>query len=249
MTNMNVFIVGISGKMGKALCERAPEFGITVSGGLDRIEAIGFPVFNSANEVNVPIDAVVDFSRPETLDEAIMLGERFKCPCVFATTGYGKKQEEQIKKLAELVPVFKSENMSVGVSALSILAEKAAEILKDFDIEIVEKHHNQKADAPSGTAKLLCRAIERGIDYSPSYLYGREGNVGKRKKGEIGVHAVRGGTIVGEHEIAFCGPDEVVTLSHSALSRKIFADGALRAAIWLNGKKPGLYDMRDMLGL
>ncbi len=246
---MNVFIVGISGKMGKVICERSAEFGVSVSGGLDRVAEGKFPVFGSAKDVNVPVDAVIDFSRPETLPEVIALAKRFNCHCVLATTGYDKKQEEQIEKLSELVPVFKSENMSVGVNALSMLAEKAAEVLKDFDIELVEKHHNQKADAPSGTAKLLCRAIERGINYTPNYLYGREGNVGKRKKGEIGVHAVRGGTIVGEHEIAFCGADEVVTLSHSALSRKIFADGALRAALWLSGKKPAMYDMRDMLNL
>ena len=245
---MNIFIVGIGGKMGRALCERAGEYGDTVSGGLDRISSACFPTFSTASEVNVPVDAVIDFSRPDTLPEIISLCKLTGAPCVIATTGYTRDQEEAIKKLSESVAVFKSENMSLGINALSILAEKAASLLKDFDVEIIERHHNQKADAPSGTAKLLCRSLERGLDYAPSYNYGREGN-SKRKPHEIGVHAIRGGTIVGEHEIAFCGGDEVVTLSHSAGSRRIFADGALKAAKWIKDKKPGLYDMHDMLGL
>ncbi len=245
---MNIFIVGINGKMGRVLCERAPELGVTVSGGLDKVSSPLYPTFTRAADVNVPVDAVIDFSRPETLGEIISLCKKYNCPCVLSTTGYRASDEQQIRKLAEKVAVFKSENMSLGVNALSILAGKAAEILKDFDVEIIERHHNQKADAPSGTAKLLCRSVEKGLAYSPDYVYGREGNC-KRKPHEIGVHAIRGGSIVGEHEIAFCGSDEVVTLSHSAGSRKIFADGALKAAKWLTGKKAGLYDMHDMLGL
>lgn len=244
---MNVLIVGITGKMGKALCERAGELDITVAGGLDKVKSSCYPTFSSAKEVNVPYDAVIDFSRPETLDDIIALTQN-GLPCVLATTGYSAEQEKKIAELSKRTAVFKSENMSLGVNALSVLCEKAAALLKDFDIEIIERHHNQKADAPSGTAKLLCRSIERGLDYSPAYIYGREGNC-KRKPKEIGVHAVRGGSIVGEHEVIFCGNDEVVTLAHSAGSRKIFADGALKAAKWLIGKKPGLYDMRDMLGL
>ena len=165
---------------------------------------------------------------------------------MLCTTGYNAAEQKKIQELSARVPVFQSENMSLGVNVLSLLAEKAAALLQDFDIEIIERHHNQKADAPSGTAKLLCRAIERGTNYTPDYVYGREGDC-KRKKGEIGVHAVRGGTIVGEHEIAFCGQQEVVTLSHSAGSRSIFADGALEAAKWIMGKSPALYDMRNML--
>ena len=245
---MNLFIVGISGKMGRVVCERAKDLGETVSGGLDKMQANAYPTFASAAEVNVPVDAIIDFSRPDTLDEIIALCKKFSCPVVLASTGYTPDDEAKIRKLARSVPVFRSENMSLGVNALSLLAEKAAAILKDFDIEIVERHHNQKADAPSGTAKLLCRALERGLDYSPSYVYGREGQA-KRKEREIGVHAVRGGSIVGEHEITFCGADEVVTLSHSALSRKIFADGAIKAAQWLKTQPAGLYDMRDMIKL
>ena len=245
---MQIFIVGINGKMGRVLCECAPAHGMTVSGGMDKVSQGAYPVFAAAKDVNVPVDAVIDFSRPETLPEIVALCTERNVPCVLASTGYTEKQQKEIAALARKVAVFRSENMSLGVNALSLLAEKAAAILKDFDIEIVERHHNQKADAPSGTAKVLCRALERGLPYTPSYCYGREGAC-KRVPHEIGVHAVRGGTIVGEHEIAFCGGDEIVTLSHSAGSRKIFADGALRAAAWLQNKQPGLYDMRDMIRL
>lgn len=245
---MQLFVVGINGKMGRVVCERAQDAGDVVTGGLDKIACTNYPTFATAAQVNVPVDAIIDFSRPETLGEIVALSEKFSCPCVLASTGYTAAEQEKIKKLATRVPVFQSENMSLGVNALSLLAEKAAAILAGFDIEIVERHHNQKADAPSGTAKLLGRAIERGLDYAPAYVYGREG-ASKRKEHEIGVHAVRGGTIVGEHEIAFCGADEVVTLSHSALSRKIFADGAIKAAHWVKEQPAGLYDMRDMIRL
>lgn len=245
---MNVFIVGISGKMGRALIETAPKYGMTVTGGLDKAKAKDYPTFTAASDVSVPVDVVIDFSHPETLDSVIELCEKFKCPCVLATTGYDKSQEDDIATLARKVPVFKSANMSLGINVLSLLAERAAALLEGFDIEVIERHHNQKADAPSGTAKLLCKSIEKGLGSHPEYVYGREGNC-KRTTGEIGVHAVRGGTIVGEHEISYCGAHEVVTLTHSAESRGVFADGALKAANWLMGKAPGLYDMSDMLNL
>ena len=244
---MNIFIVGISGKMGKAVCEKANSYGCTVVGGLDKIPLGNFPTFESADKVNVPIDVIIDFSRPETLPQVITLADKFHCPCVMATTGYSQAQEEQIAKLSTRVAVFKSANMSVGVNVISKLLQTAAQLLEGYDIELIERHHNQKADAPSGTAKLLCKSLEKGLSYSPAYRYGRDENSGKREKGDIGVHAVRGGTVVGEHEIAFYGSDETVTISHTALSRSVFADGALRAALFLNGKKSGLFDMSDML--
>lgn len=244
---MNIFIVGISGKMGKALCERANTYGCTVAGGLDRIPASNHLTFNTADEVNVPIDAIIDFSRPETLPEVIKLANRYLCPCVMATTGYTDAQEARIAELSKTVAVFRSANMSVGVNVISLLVQKAAQILDGYDIEVVERHHNQKADAPSGTAKMLCKSLEKGLGCSPAYRYGRDENSGKRVTGEIGVHAVRGGTVVGEHEVSFYGNDETVTISHTALSRTVFADGALRAALFLKGKKSGLYDMSDML--
>lgn len=242
---MNVFIVGISGKMGRVLTERAAAHGCTVTGGLDTVPS-DFPTFTTATEVSVPIDVVIDFSRPATLPEIAALCARYRCPCVLATTGYTDAQETEIARLSSLVPVFRSENMSLGINVLSLLAEKAAALLEGFDIELIERHHNQKADAPSGTAKLLCRAVERGLAHAPAYRYGREG-MGKRTENEIGIHAVRGGTVVGVHEVGFYGQNEVVTLTHSAESRTIFADGAFTAAKWLINKAPGAYDMRDML--
>lgn len=245
---MNVFIIGIGGKMGRALCERAAQYDCVITGGLDKVKTPNCPTFENISDINVPIDAVIDFSRPVLLDGIIELCVKLRCPCVLATTGYDEEQERKIKQLSESVAVFKSENMSLGVNVLSILAEQAASILKNFDIEIIERHHNQKADAPSGTAKLLLNSIEKGLATPSVRVYGREGN-SKRNTGEIGIHSVRGGSVVGEHEVGFYGNDEVITLSHSAGSRKIFADGALKAAKWILNKKPGLYDMHDMLGL
>lgn len=243
---MNIFIVGICGKMGRALTDCAAMHGVTVAGGLDRVSCFSYPVFAHETQVNVPFDVIIDFSRPETLPEVCALAERRRCPCVLATTGYGEKEERAVAELSSHVPVFRSANMSVGVQALAYLTEKAARILGGFDIEIIERHHNGKQDAPSGTAKLLCRAAEKGLPYAPSYTFGREGDA-PRKKGEIGVHAVRGGTETGTHEVAFYGDNESVTLTHTATSRIVFADGALRAARFLLSQDAGLYGMNDLL--
>ncbi|MCI8459398.1 MAG: 4-hydroxy-tetrahydrodipicolinate reductase [Clostridia bacterium] len=245
---MHIFIVGIGGKMGRAVCECAAATNDVISGGLDKAASPSFPTFTAAKDVNVPIDVLIDFSRPETLPDILLLADKYACPCVLCSTGYTAADQAEIQRLSKRVPVFQSENMSLGVNALSLLVEKAAAVLRGFDIEIVEKHHNQKADAPSGTAKLLCRAAERGLDYTPSYVYGREG-LAKRREKEIGVHAVRGGTVVGIHEVSFFGTDETVTLSHAAGNRNIFANGALQAAHWLRSQPVGLYDMRDMIRL
>ena len=243
---MNVFIVGINGKMGGALIARAPYHGMTVTGGLDKDSSAPLPVFTRACEVNVPFDAIIDFSRPDSLQEVCALARKYTRPCVLATTGYSAADEETIARLAQIVPVFKSANFSLGVHVLSHLTQKAAKVLEGFDIEIIERHHNQKADAPSGTATLLCRAAERGLSYTPAYVHGRHGNA-PRKKGEIGVHAVRGGTEVGTHEVCFYGESEHVILTHTATSRTVFADGALCAARFLCSKEAGLYGMDDLI--
>ena len=232
--------------MGRAVIERAPAHGATVAGGLDRESGVPYPTFARAEDVNVPFDAVIDFSRPETLKEVRALARRYSCPCVLATTGYGTQDEKEIEALARTVPVLKSANFSLGVHVLSYLTEAAARMLNGFDIEIVERHHNQKADAPSGTARLLCAAAEKGLPYAPEITHGRTGTA-PRGKNEIGVHAVRGGTVVGEHEVCFFGEDETVTLSHSARSKRVFAAGAIRAAIFLAGKPAGKYNMQDII--
>ncbi|MDE7395697.1 MAG: 4-hydroxy-tetrahydrodipicolinate reductase [Clostridiales bacterium] len=243
---MNIFIVGICGKMGRALTEQALAHGVTVTGGLDRDSSALYPVFTRADDVNVPFDVIIDFSRPQTLPKVCALAEARRCPCVLATTGYSEKEEEQIAALSKSVPVFKSANMSIGVQALAYLTEKAARILNGFDIEIVERHHNQKEDAPSGTAKMLCSAAEKGLPYAPKYAFGREG-IAPREKNEIGVHAVRGGTEAGTHEVCFYGHDESLILTHRATNRTVFADGALRAARFLLAQDAGLYGMHDLL--
>ncbi len=235
--------------MGRAVTERANECGATVTGGYDITPAKDIPTFSDIKQVNVPFDAIIDFSRPETLDAVIALAESRKCPAVLCTTGYDANALEKINALSKKVPVFKSGNMSVGMNVLISLAEQATKLLwDDADVEIIEAHHNRKVDAPSGTAKMIAEAINKASGEKAEFVYGREGADCKRKKNDLGIHAIRGGTIVGEHEVMFCMNDEVVTIKHSALSRNIFADGALKAAEFLIGKSPALYDMKSMLG-
>lgn len=235
-----VFIVGINGKMGKVLAELAPEYGYTVSGGYDA-QAHGDGVFADVQKVDVDFDVIIDFSRPATLPAIIALAKERRAPAVIATTGYTASELDNINKLSESVPVFRSANMSLGIAAVKAAARTVQAILGDaFDIEIVEKHHNQKADSPSGTALLLADAL---CDRDRQ-VFGRNG---KRNVGEVGIVSVRGGGVVGEHEIGFYGSDEIVTVAHSARSRRLFAAGAYKAADYLLDKKSGLYDMDDLV--
>lgn len=243
-----IFIFGISGKMGRALLSRAKELNCEITGGFDVVPHESVPTFTDVKKVNVQFDAVIDFSRPETLDSVIALAKERHCPAVLCTTGYDEKANEKIKALSKSVPVFKSGNMSVGMNVLISLAEQATKLLWDSsDVEIIEAHHNKKVDAPSGTAKMIADAVNKTADNQANFVYSRYGTDCKRKKGDVGISAIRGGTIVGEHEVMFCLNDEIVTIKHSALSRNIFADGALRAAQFLLDKSPAMYDMRDML--
>ena len=243
---MKIFIVGINGKMGKTIAAMAENFGYEVAGGLDVSTDGKYPVFACAKAVNVDFDCVIDFSRPSTLGEVIALARSHKAPAVIATTGYDAAQLALIDGLAKEVAVFRSANMSLGVNVVEKALTQLAAALKGFDIEIVEAHHNQKADAPSGTAKQMLDAVKCGLDYTPNVVNGREGD-SKRKTGDIGMHAIRGGTIVGEHTVIFAGEDEIIEIKHTALSRKIFANGSLKAAEFLQGKAPGLYNMTDYL--
>ena len=190
-------------------------------------------------------DVIIDFSNPKNLDMIYDYSLKTKTPVVFATTGYSDQELKKIDELSKSVPVLRSANFSLGVILLNKLVKMATPILKDgYDIEIIEAHHNKKVDAPSGTAKMLLKSVldETGYDVKP----GRDGYC-PRNKNEVGIHAVRGGTIVGEHEVLFCGTDEVITLKHSAQSKKIFATGAIKAAKWLADKPVGFYDMEDVL--
>ncbi len=197
------------------------------------------------DNVKDKIDVIIDFSNPKNLDMIYDYSLKTKTPVVFATTGYSDSELKKIDELSKSVPVLRSANFSLGVILLNKLVKMATPILKDgYDIEIIEAHHNKKLDAPSGTAKMLLKSVldETGYDVKP----GRDG-YSPRSKNEVGIHAVRGGTIVGEHEVLFCGTDEVITLKHSAQSKKIFATGAIKAAKWLKDKPVGFYDMEDVL--
>lgn len=233
--------------MGKAVIARAAATGDTVVGGIDIADNADFPVFRSAADVNVDYDVIVDFSRPATLDTIIELCRISGKPAVLATTGYDEAQQKKINELSKTVPVFMSANMSLGVNVMAKALKMLTASLKGFDIEIIEAHHNQKVDAPSGTAKLLLESVKSSLDYTPDVVSGRDGDDCKRKSTDIGMHAVRGGTIVGEHTVIFAGDDEIIEIKHTALSRKILASGAVSAAGFVIGKKPGMYNMDDYL--
>ena len=247
---MKIILSGCNGKMGQVIARTVAERdGCEIVAGLDRVaDSTGaFPVFATA-DIDIPADIIIDFSHPAMLQTVLTLAEGRHLPVIIATTGLSDEQLAAVRALSEKVPVFFSANMSIGVNLLSALVEKAARVLgNDFDIEIVEKHHNQKVDAPSGTALMLADAAKAGLSFEPHYVYDRHSMRQKREKTEIGISSVRAGTIVGEHEVIFGGRDEVITLSHLAMSKEIFAVGALNAAAVLVGKPAGLYSMKDML--
>lgn len=248
---VKVLMVGCSGKMGKMITETAKKFnGVEVVAGVDKFKdsSLSYPIFDSILDVTVDFDVVIDFSRPETLESFIEYSKTNVNPLVLCSTGYSEDQLETIKKLSETVPVFKSWNMSLGINLINnVLKKVSAMLYENYDIEIIEKHHNQKVDAPSGTALLLGDTIRDAIKEETVYVNGREG-IKKREHKEIGVHAIRGGTIVGEHSVIFAGEGEVIEFKHSALSREVFAAGALKAAVFMNGKtEAGMYNMDDVL--
>ncbi len=245
-----IILSGANGKMGRVIqnvvslrddCE--------IVAGVDlNTESTSFPVYADINEITEKADAIIDFSNPVLLDSLLAYSKANKMPLVIATTGYDDNQKAQINDASKECPIFFTYNMSMGINLLANLAKKAVSVLgSDFDIEIIEKHHNQKIDAPSGTALMLADAICEEIDNDMKYEYDRHSKREKRTKNEIGLHAVRGGTIVGEHDIMFCGRDEIITLSHSARSKEIFAVGAVNAAVYMNGKDAGLYDMAELI--
>ena len=246
---IKALICGINGKMGKNVAELVAVDGeIETVCGVDVAACDGLPpVYNSFNDVKEERDVIIDFSSPAALKGELEFAVKNKKPVVLAATGYGEEHLKMIKDASKKTAVFKTGNFSLGINLLVKLVKRAAETLgENFDIEIIERHHNLKADAPSGTALMLAEGANEAFDGHKNYINGRQGIVGKRGK-EIGIHAVRGGTIVGEHEVMFAGEDEIVTLSHSARSKRVFAAGAVKAAKWICGKPAGLYDMNDVL--
>jgi len=213
-----------------------------------------YPVFATVDDISPDsilesCDVIVDFSAPTAIDGLLKLSLSHKIPLVLCATGYSAEQLDQIEETSKQVAMFRSGNMSIGINLLADLIKRACEVLgEDFDIEIVERHHRRKVDAPSGTALLLADAATSALEHKPEYVYERESKREPRGKHEIGISAVRGGTIVGDHDVIFAGQDEVIELRHSASSRDVFATGAVKAAKFMAGKKPGMYDMGDVLG-
>ena len=242
-----IIISGCNGRMGRvveSICEADPD--VSVVAGFDvSLESRAFPVFVSPANFTGEADAVIDFSSPAALDGLLAFALERKVPLVLATTGYSDDQLAQIDEASKRIPIFRSANMSLGINVLLELVKKAAAVLGDsYDIEIVEKHHNRKVDAPSGTALMIADAAASALNFKPEYVYERHSVRQSRDKKEIGISAVRGGTIVGIHEIMFAGRDEIIEIKHTAMSREIFANGAVKAAKFLAGvSKPGMYDM------
>ncbi|EWM54895.1 4-hydroxy-tetrahydrodipicolinate reductase [Ruminococcus flavefaciens] len=247
----NIVICGANGKMGHNIYNCADERDdCRVIAGIDLYtkQYADFPIFETPAQLPEKPDVIIDFSNPASLDGLLDYCLSTGTPLVIGATGYTDEQIAKIRSAAQQIPVFFTFNMSLGINLLVELAKKAASVLGDsFDIEIVEKHHNQKIDAPSGTAIMLANAVNETLDNSKHYVYDRHSRRQKREKSEIGMHAIRGGTIVGEHDVIFAGHDEVITLSHSAASKAVFAAGAVNAAVFLKDQPAGLYDMSKLV--
>ena len=249
---IKVIISGCNGKMGQVItrmCSERDGFVPVAGFDINTQSTSGYPVFNEPAGYTGEADVVIDFSNSASLDTLLEYCVSRRFPIVICTTGHSDAQLDAMREAAKVIPVFKSGNMSLGINLLTNLLKKAAAVLGDnFDVEIVERHHRTKVDAPSGTAIMLADAVAQGLPYQPNYVYERQSVRQTRGKTEIGISAVRGGTIVGEHEVVFAGTDEVIEFKHTAYSREVFANGAMAAALFLSAAdKPGMYDMNDVL--
>ena len=247
-----IIMSGCAGAMGRMITKLAgedPE--VEIVAGVDKVACrdIKYPIFESIQDCDIEADAVVDFSRPDALSDILNYCEERQLAAVLCTTGYTDEQLADIEACAKHAPILRSANMSLGINVLLKLIQDATRVLagEGFDVEIVEKHHNQKVDAPSGTALALADAVNDAADDAYHYVYDRESKREKRDSKEIGISSVRGGTIVGDHDVIFAGNDEVITFSHRAYSKAVFGKGALAAAKYLSGQTPGLYSMSDVI--
>ncbi len=249
---INAIMHGCNGKMGQVITGLAAEDQeIRIVAGVDAFDRkqVTYPVFSSLEECTVEADVVIDFSAAPAVDELLAACIQKKLPCVLCTTGLSGEQLQRVQEASEQIAVLKSANMSLGINMLLQLLKEAAGLLAPagFDIEIVEKHHNQKIDAPSGTAIALADSMNEELSGEYDYIFDRSKSREKRSRKEIGISAVRGGTIVGDHDVIFAGPDEVITFSHRAYSKAVFGKGALQAAKFLAGKPAGMYDMSHVI--
>ncbi len=249
----NIILRGCNGKMGNVVIQMVEEddnavivAGIDVSKGKDD----GFPVYYSFAQCNVSADVIIDFSAPVNVREMLDFAIRRNMGIVLCTTGFSKEDQRLIDEASRLIPILRSANMSMGVNLILKLVKEAAKVLTDsgFDIEIIEKHHNRKVDAPSGTALAIADSINDALNNQYEYVYDRTDIRAPRVKNEIGISSIRGGSIVGEHDVIFAGSDEVIEIRHTAYSKDIFANGAVQAAKFLPGKAAGMYDMNDVIG-
>ena len=248
---IKILLSGANGRMGRAISQLVAESDraeIMCGVDINTESTGGFPIYPDFQSVPASPDVIIDFSNPANFENLMDYAESKKLPVVVATTGLNKEQKDRLTKASETVPVFFSANMSLGVNLICELAKKATALLGDsFDIEIVERHHNQTLDAPSGTALAIADAINEELDGNGRYVYDRHSVRKKREKTEIGIHAVRGGTIVGDHTVIFAGNNEVIELTHHAASREVFASGAVKAAIFMADQPAGFYNMTNLI--
>ena len=247
-----IIISGCNGRMGQVATRMCSERdGMEVVAGFDKnaVKLSTYPVYAEPMEFSGEADVIIDFSNSAALEPLLAYAEKRRIPAVICTTGHSPEQLEKINETSKKVPLFRSGNMSLGINLLTNLLKKVAAVLgTGYDVEIVERHHRTKVDAPSGTALMLADAVNSGLPYDAEYVYERQSVRRQRGDHEIGISAVRGGTIVGGHEVLFCGPDEVIEFKHTAYSREVFANGAIAAAEFMsNVKEPGLYDMNNVL--
>lgn len=249
---IKIIISGCNGHMGKVMTEMfAANAKTKVVAGfeMNTVKLSDYPVYADPKEYTGTADCVVDFSSPAALSGLLSYCVATKTPLVLCTTGHSEEQLEAVRAASEQIPIFRSGNMSLGINVMIDLIKRATALLGDnYDVELLERHHRRKVDAPSGTALMLADAANAALPYDAEYVFERQSVRQSRGDHEIGISSVRGGTIVGEHEIIFAGRDEVLTISHSAYSREVFATGALRAAIYLSGaQKAGMYSMSDLV--
>lgn len=248
-----ILMHGCNGAMGRVISSlvKETEQAVIVAGIDPFVQENGeYPVFETLEECDVEADVIIDFSTAAAVDHLLDYAADRKMPVVLCTTGLSKEQVERVETVSRETALLRSANMSLGINTLMKLLTQVSGLFADagFDIEIVEKHHRRKLDAPSGTAIALVEAVNEGLEEPYEYVYDRSDRRMSRPKKEIGISAVRGGTIVGEHEVIFAGTDEVIELKHTAYSRAVFAKGALQAALFLAGKPAGLYDMSHVIG-
>ncbi len=246
---MKILLVGCTGQMGRQLTETFKEeadLEIVAGIALEKDDSLGYPVYLDFEEVKEEPEMVVDYSSAKNTKALLKYVTSHKIPVIIAATGQTEEEEKAIREASEITPILKSGNMSLGINLLMKLVEEAAETLQGYDVEIVEAHHNKKVDAPSGTARMLADAVDAGRRGVAERVYGRYGREAQREKDEVGVHSLRGGTIVGEHAVIFAGTDEIVTLKHSAHSKKIFSNGTVRAIRFMRDVPVGFYTMKDI---